>query len=68
VKEFVETAKGFSDIVKLMEDGYSTYGMQTFDQALYDLWKDGMITDQTTLEAATSPKNLSLMMDGLAKR
>lgn len=68
VKEFVETAKSFGDIVKLMEDGYSTYGMQTFDQALYDLWKDGIIADQTALEAATSPKNLSLMMDGLAKR
>jgi twitching motility protein PilT len=68
VKEFIETGKGFSDIVNLMEEGHSTYGMQTFDQALYDLWKDENIADQTALEAATSPKNLSLMMDGLAKR
>jgi twitching motility protein PilT len=67
VREFIETAKSFGDIVKLMEEGYSTYGMQTFDQALYDLWKDGVITDQTALESATSPKNLSLQMDGLAK-
>lgn len=68
VKEFIESAKSFGDIVKLMEEGYSTYGMQTFDQALYDLWKEGIITDQTGLEAATSAKNLSLQMDGLAKR
>ena len=67
VREFVETARSFGDIVKLMEEGYSTYGMQTFDQALYDLWKKGVVTEETALEAATSPKNLRLRMDGLAK-
>jgi len=68
VREFIEEARSFGDIVKLMEEGYSTYGMQTFDQALFDLWKAGAIADDTALEAATSPKNLRLLMEGLAVR
>jgi len=68
VREFIEEARSFGDIVKLMEEGHSAYGMQTFDQALFDLWETGAITDDTALEAATSPKNLQLMMEGLAVR
>ena len=68
VREFIQEARSFGDIVKLMEEGYSTYGMQTFDQALFDLWEAGVIADDTALEAATSPKNLRLMMEGLAVR
>ena len=68
VREFVEAARSFGDIVKLMEEGHSAYGMQTFDQALLDLWKDEIITDETALEAATSPRNLRLGIEGLAGR
>ena len=68
VREFIEEARSFGDIVKLMEEGHSAYGMQTFDQALFDLWQAGVIADDTALEAATSPKNLRLMMEGLAVR
>jgi twitching motility protein PilT len=68
VREFIEEARSFGDIVKLMEEGYSAYGMQTFDQALFDLWEAGVIADDTALEAATSHKNLKLMMEGLAVR
>jgi len=68
VKEYIEVAKSFSDIVKLMEEGYSIYGMQTFDQALFDLWKADIITTETALESATSPKNLRLLIEGFAQR
>jgi twitching motility protein PilT len=68
VREFIEAARSFGDIVKLMAEGYSAYGMQTFDQALFDLWQQGTITEEIALEAATSSKNLRLQMEGLAKR
>jgi len=68
VREFIEEARSFGDIVKLMEEGHSTYGMQTFDQALFDLWEAGVIEDEAALEAASSAKNLKLLMEGLAVR
>jgi twitching motility protein PilT len=68
VREFIEASRSFGDIIKLMAEGYSSYGMQTFDQALFDLWHEGVITEETALEAATSAKNLRLQIEGLARR
>ncbi len=65
VREYLMKGAGFGEMTKLMEDGYSTYGMQTFDQALYDLWKATTISEEEALENATSPKDLKLRMEGL---
>jgi twitching motility protein PilU len=40
-------------------------GMQTFDQALYQLWKDGIITEEAALAFAESPGDLRLKMRGI---
>jgi len=37
-------------------------GMQTFDQALYDLYKSGQISQNDALHYADSPNDLRLMM------
>ena len=65
VREFIEQGKSFRDIVKLIEDGYDQYWMQTFDQALYDLYKTDKITVETALENATSAKDLKLRVQGM---
>ena len=65
VRDFIEQGKSFKDIVKLIEDGYDQYGMQTFDQALYDLYKAGSITAEVALQNATSAKDLKLRIQGL---
>lgn len=65
VRDFIDQGKGFRDIVKLIEEGYDQYGMQTFDQALYDHWKADHISDQTALLYASSAKDLKLRMQGL---
>lgn len=65
VRDFIEQGKTFKDIVKLIEDGYEQYGMQTFDQALYDQWKAELITPQTALQNATSARDLKLRMQGM---
>jgi len=67
VRDFVIKGNPFSDIVKLMEEGYDRYGMQTFDQALYDLWTAERISDETALENATSARDLKLRMEGMRK-
>ena len=65
IREFIEQGKSFKDIVKLIEEGHDQYGMQTFDQALYDLYKAGKITAEVALMNATSAKDLKLRLQGL---
>jgi len=65
VREFIQQCRPFKEIVKLIEDGASQYGMQTFDQSLYSLWKEKIISKETALLNATSSKDLQLRMQGL---
>jgi len=46
--------------------GTSQYGMQTFDQSLYDLHRRGLISAETALEAASKPDELRLRMQGIS--
>ena len=65
VREFIQQHRPFKEIVMLIEDGASQYGMQTFDQSIYSLWKSKIISKDTALQFATSPKDLQLRMQGL---
>jgi twitching motility protein PilT len=65
VREYIEQGKGIKDIVKLIEEGSEQWGMQTFDQALYALFKAGKITADVALQNATSAKDLKLRIEGL---
>ncbi|MCI0353396.1 MAG: type IV pili twitching motility protein PilT, partial [Acidobacteriales bacterium] len=44
----------------------SQYGMQTFDQSLYDLYTQGLITYETALENASNPDDFKLRVSGIA--
>lgn len=66
IKDFIEAGKGLKDIHRLIEEGYKQYGMQTFDQAIYDLWKKETIDEATALSYASSTKDLKLRMQGFA--
>ena len=48
-------------------EGKEIYGSQTFDQALLDLLREGRISEETTLEYATSPADMKLKMEGVGK-
>ena len=61
MREFVDSG----EITKLMREGKETYGMQTFDDHLYELWEAEEISEQTALEYATSERDLSLRFRGL---
>lgn len=54
---------------KLIRDaiaaGTSQYGMQTFDQSLYSLYKQGLITLEEALRRATNPDELRLRIEGI---
>ncbi len=65
IRECVEN----KDKTKLIRDaiaqGTSQYGMQTFDQSLYDLWQSNMITREEALARATNRDELRLRMEGI---
>ncbi len=52
-------------IRELLASGTSQYGMQTFDQSLYDLYSQGLITLEEACLWASSPDELRLRVSGV---
>ncbi|HVB35012.1 MAG TPA: type IV pilus twitching motility protein PilT [Patescibacteria group bacterium] len=46
--------------------GTSQYGMQTFDQSIYDLLQKGLITYDEALAGATNPGEFKLRVEGIS--
>src|SRR5215470_8767777 len=65
VRECIEN----KDKTKFLKDaiaaGTSQYGMQTFDQSLYILYKKGLITLDEALKRATNPNEFKLKIQGI---
>jgi len=56
----------FETINDLMEKGKSQYGMQTFEQALLELYNKGLISKEDALAASENPADLELRMKGIS--
>src|SRR5690606_35703173 len=52
--------RGEMDGIKEIMEKCTNLGMQTFDQALFELWKNGTITEDEALKNADSANNLRL--------
>lgn len=52
-------------IQDLMEKGRKQYGMQTFDQAIVDLYHAGLISYEDALLYATNPSDVELKIKGI---
>jgi twitching motility protein PilT len=48
-----------------IEEGYGQYGMQTFDQSIFRLYKDGMISYDDAIQAVTNPDEFKLRLVGI---
>jgi twitching motility protein PilT len=46
-------------------EGHRQYGMQTFDQALMKLYKEGLISYEDALANSTSPDEFTLRVKGI---
>jgi twitching motility protein PilT len=57
VREWMAEDNNPSTIRDIVEKGQSQYGMQTFDQALIDLYRGGLITLDEAKAAATNPSD-----------
>jgi twitching motility protein PilT len=58
------------DKTRLIHDaisaGVSQYGMQTFDQSLYDLYSRGLISLEEALRNSTNPDEFKLRIAGIS--
>jgi len=55
-----------NEILESIEDGKEIYKMQSFDQALLELYQKGFISEQEALNYATSKSDLKLKISGVS--
>ena len=65
IRDCVENKDKTKYIREQIALGTSQYGMQTFDQSLYQLYKGGLITLEEALRRATNPDELKLKIAGV---
>ena len=66
VREIILDGTRFQELHDAIEKGHQSYGMQTFDQSIFQLYQDGHISEKEALENATSPDDLVLRMKGVS--
>ena len=65
IRDCVENKEKTKLIRDAISQGTSQYGMQTFDQSLYLLYKNGLITLDEALRRATNPDEFNLKIQGI---
>src|SRR5512146_2180441 len=66
VRECIITPEKTRMIREALATGTTQYGMQTFDQSLYDLYQQGLITYEVALENASNPDDFKLRVQGIS--
>ena len=66
IRECLMTPEKTRSIREAISSGTSQYGMQTFDQSLYDLYQQGLISYETALENASNPDDFKLRVQGIS--
>ncbi len=65
VREYILDPEKFPLLPSLMEGGTTQYGMQTFDQALLQLFQRGLIEKETAKRFSTRPADFELKVAGI---
>ena len=66
IKEYMLDAEKIPLIRQVVAEGMTQYGMQTFDQSVLQLLRDGLITEEEALRNCTNPNELSLKLKGIS--
>jgi twitching motility protein PilT len=66
IRECITTPEKTRNIKEAIQQGTSQYGMQTFDQSLYDLLQKGLISYETAIENASNPDDFKLRVQGIS--
>lgn len=66
IRECISNPEKTRLIHEILASGTSEYGMQTFDQSLYDLYSSGLITMEEASLWASNPQELRLRSEGIS--
>ncbi len=65
IRECIEDSAKTKEIRDIIAKGYTTYGMQTFDQSLLDLLGKKLITYDQALKQSSNPDDFALKVGGV---
>jgi twitching motility protein PilT len=65
IRDCIEDPDKTKLIPEYIARGYTQYGMQTFDQSLFQLYKDGLITYEDAIHRASNPDDFILKVKGI---
>src|SRR5262245_33564833 len=66
IREFLINPDKLPMIHSAVADGVTQYGMQTFDQSVLALLRDGSITEEEALKNCNNPNELELKLKGIS--
>jgi len=65
IREMLQTGRSFEGLRTIIEEGVTNYGMQSFDQSLMRLLRDGVIAEDEALRHCTNPNEFQLHLKGI---
>jgi twitching motility protein PilT len=65
VRECIQDPERTRELRDVIAKGHTTYGMQTFDQSLMQLWRDDLITFEEAMAQASNPDDFALRARGI---
>ena len=66
IREFILNPDKLPMIQSAVGEGVTQYGMQTFDQSVLGLLRDGVISEEEALKNCNNPNELSLKLKGIS--
>jgi twitching motility protein PilT len=65
VREYLADETKTPAILELIESGMIQYGMQSFDQSIMKLYRQGVISHEDAMAQATNPDDFDLRLKGI---
>lgn len=65
-RELIDDKEKTKQIREAIQQGYVSYGMQTFDQSLMGLLKKGLISEDEALRQSSNPDDFKLKVSGVS--
>ncbi len=66
IKEYIDDKDKTKLLSEAIAQGFTTYGMQTFDQSLMQLYTGKLITYEEALRQSTNPDDFALKVSGIS--
>jgi twitching motility protein PilT len=66
VRELIADKERTKELSDAIAKGYTTYGMQSFDQSLMQFVKEGVVTYEEALKNVSNPDDFALRYRGIA--